>query len=209
MPIARKVYYQALQLGDELPSWQNPPFDRLQIVRYAGASGDLNPLYFDEPFARSSGFRSVLVPGALALGALTQMVNEWLKGPCLRRLHVKFLKIIWPGEQLTCRGRVVARHREGGDYLVDLDLWMENPEGEMMVRGNGTVSLFYSAQDESQRLAGGPPLIVDDPPPTPIADTPNKSSGKSSPKGKPTPKAKPDRGSHKKPARKAAGKSRR
>jgi acyl dehydratase len=206
MPIARKVYYQALQLGDELPSWQNPPFDRLQIVRYAGASGDLNPLYFDEPFARASGFRSVLVPGALALGALTQMVNEWLKGPCLRRLHVKFLKIIWPGEQLTCRGRVVARHREGGDYLVDLDLWMENPEGEMMVRGNGTVSLFYSAQDESQRLAGGPPLIVDDPAPTPSAAAPHKSSGKPASK---TPKAKPDRGSHKKQPSKAAGKSRR
>ncbi|HUB06943.1 MAG TPA: MaoC/PaaZ C-terminal domain-containing protein [Myxococcales bacterium] len=203
MATARKVYYQALQLGDEMPSWQCPPFDRLQIVRYAGASGDMNPLYFDEPFARAAGFRSVLAPGALALAALAQTVHEWLKAPCLRRLHVKFLKIIWPGEQLVCRGRVVGKRREGGDYLVDLDVWMENPEGEMMVRGSGTAVLFYSAQDESQRLAGGPPLIVDDPaPPKPQEPArAAKSPGKAA-------RAKPDRG--KRPApRKAAGKRRR
>ncbi len=203
MATARKIYYQALQIGDEMPSWQAPPFDRLQVVRYAGASGDMNPLYFDEPFARAAGFRSVLVPGALALGALSQTVHEWLKAPCLRRLHVKFLKIIWPGEQLVCRGRVVGKRREGSDYLVDLDVWMENSEGEMMVRGNATTVLFYSAQDESQRLAGGPPLIVDEPPPKPpeAAQAPEKSSGKAA-------RAQPDRG--KQPAaRKVSGKRRR
>ena len=164
MAATRKVYYQSLQIGDEIPSWQCPPIDRLQIVRYAGASGDFNPLYFDEPFARAAGFRSVLVPGALTLGALAQMVNEWLKGPSLRKLHARFLKISWPGESLTCRGRVVGRRREGSNYLIELDLWIENPEGEMTVRGSGTAVLFHSAQDEAQRLAGGPPLLIDDPP---------------------------------------------
>ncbi|MHB8416731.1 MAG: MaoC/PaaZ C-terminal domain-containing protein [Myxococcales bacterium] len=204
MPTARRVYYQALQIGDEMPSWHSPPFDRLQIVRYTGASGDMNPLYFDEPFARAAGFRSVLAPGALALGALAQTVHEWLKAPCLRRLHVKFLKIIWPGEQLVCRGRVVGKHREGSDYLVELDLWMENPEGEMMVRGSGTAGLFYNAQDESQRLAGGPPLLVDDPAPSKPEGSPSRPE-----KAPARPaKAKPDRG--KRPAaRKAAGKRRR
>jgi acyl dehydratase len=166
MPISRKIYYSGLQVGDEIPSWQSPPIDRIQIARYAGASGDFNPLYVDEPFAKAAGFRSVIAPGALAMGAFSQMLTEWLKGPFLKRLHTKFLKILWPGDVLTCRGRVTGKRREANDYLVDFDLWIENQEGEMVVRGTATASLFQSAQDESQRLAGGPPLIVDDPPPT-------------------------------------------
>jgi acyl dehydratase len=164
MPLTRKIYYSGLQVGDEIPAWQSPPLDRIQIARYAGAAGDYNPLIVDEPFARAAGFRSIISPGALALGGLSQMLTEWLKGPFLRRLHAKFLKIMWPGDILTCRGRVTSKHREGTDYRVEFDLWIENQDGEMVVRGTGTASLFHSAQDESQRLAGGPPLIVDDPP---------------------------------------------
>ncbi|MHB1844672.1 MAG: MaoC/PaaZ C-terminal domain-containing protein [Deltaproteobacteria bacterium] len=182
MAIARKIYFQALQTGDEVPTWETPPIDRLQMVRYAGASGDLNPLYFDEPFARSAGFRSVLAPGALSLGALAQMVTEWLRAPALRRLQARFLKIVWPGDVLVCRGRVTGKRREGGDYLVDLDLWIENADGEMLVRGSGTASLFYSAQDEAQRLSGGPPLIVDDAPATTGAAGKEKPPAKRKPR---------------------------
>lgn len=165
MALARKIYFSGLQVGDEVPSWQSPPLDRLQLARYAGASGDFNPLYLDEPFARAAGFRSVIVPGPLAMGALSQMLTEWLKGPLLRRLNAKFLKILWPGDTLTCHGRVTGKRREGTDYLVEIDLWIENQEGEMAVRGMATAALFHSAQDEAQRLAGGQPLIVDDPTP--------------------------------------------
>jgi len=162
MPIARKVYYQSVQVGDEVPSFQAAPFDRTQIARYAGAAGDFNPLFVDEPFARSAGFRSVIVPSPLAFGALSQMIAEWLKGPNLRRLHARYLKLIWPGDVLTCRGRVTGRRRESSDYLIEVDLWIENQEGEMVTRGSATAALFYSAQDEAQRLAGGPPLLVDE-----------------------------------------------
>jgi acyl dehydratase len=185
MPLARKLYYASLQVGDEVPSWQPPPVDRAQIARFAGASGDFNPLYVDEPFARAAGFRSTIVPGPLAMGALSQMVSEWLKGPFIRRLGAKFLKILWPGDVLTCRGRVTGKHREGSDYLVDFDLWIENQEGEMMVRGTATASLFHSAQDESQRLAGGPPLLVEDPPAA-LEAPPDKTAQK--PLLKPKPK---------------------
>jgi len=164
MPLSRKIYYSSLQVGDEVPAWQAPPLDRIQIARYAGATGDFNPLYVDEPFARAAGFRTIIGPGALGMGYLSQMLNEWLKGPFLRRLSAKFLKILWPGDVLTCRGRVTSKRREGSDYRVEFDLWIENQEGEMVIRGTGTASLFHSAQDESQRLAGGQPLIVDDPP---------------------------------------------
>ncbi len=163
MALTRKIYYSSLQVGDEIPAWQSPPLERIQIARYAGAAGDYNPLYVDEPFARAAGFRSVIAPGAMGMGGLSQMLTEWLKGPFLRRLNAKFLKIMWPGDVLTCRGRVTSKRREGHDYRVELDLWIENQEGEMVVRGTGTASLFHSAQDEAQRLAGGPPLIVDDP----------------------------------------------
>jgi len=184
MPLTRKIYYSSLQVGDEIPAWQSPPLDRIQFARYAGAAGDYNPLYVDEPFARAAGFRSVIAPGALGLGGLSQMLTEWLKGPFLRRLHAKFLKIMWPGDVLTCRGRVTGKHREGNDYRVEIDLWIENQDGEMVVRGTGTASLFHSAQDESQRLAGGPPLIVDDPPSPADPGSAKPGASKGTAKGK-------------------------
>jgi len=184
MPVTRKIYYSSLQVGDEIPAWQAPPLDRVQFARYAGAAGDFNPLYVDEPFARAAGFRSVISPGALGMGGLSQMLTEWLKGPFLKRLNTKFLKIMWPGDVLTCRGRVTAKHREGTDYRVEFDLWIENQEGEMVLRGTGAASLFHSAQDEAQRLAGGPPLIVDDPPPPAESGSARGVPLKTSPKGK-------------------------
>jgi acyl dehydratase len=185
MALQRRIYYQAMQVGDEVPPWQPPPFDRVQIARYAGASGDFNRLYLDEPFAKGAGFRSVIVPGTLALGALSQMLSEWLKGPFVRKLQARFLKILWPGDVLTCRGRVSGRRREGDQYLLDLDLWIENTAGEMVVKGSGIASLFYNAQDESQRLAGGPPLLVDDPPTEPARKAAaKKSEGRQGKSGK-------------------------
>ncbi|HEX9290786.1 MAG TPA: MaoC/PaaZ C-terminal domain-containing protein, partial [Anaeromyxobacteraceae bacterium] len=54
--LARQLYFEAVKVGDELPPLVKPPVDRTQIARYAGASGDFNPLYVDEHLAKNAGF---------------------------------------------------------------------------------------------------------------------------------------------------------
>ena len=74
--LARQLYFEAVKVGDELPPLVKPPVDRIQIARYAGASGDYNPLYIDELHAKNSGFPSAQAPGMLAMGFLGELVVE-------------------------------------------------------------------------------------------------------------------------------------
>ncbi len=162
MAVLRKLYYENVRVGDELTPVVRPTIDRVTIARYAGASGDYNSLHVDEDYARRCGFPSATAHPMLALGWIGQFVNEWLKGGPVKRLSARFVKIIWPGDQLTCRGRVIDKRREGGDYYVDLDVWVENQKGELVLKGAGTGKLFYSSEDEERQARGLPPLIVDD-----------------------------------------------
>jgi acyl dehydratase len=159
--LARQLYFEAVKVGDELPPLVKPPVDRSQIARFAGASGDFSPLHVDEPFARNAGFPGVLVPGMLAMGFLGELVTDWLRGARLRRFSARFVKIVWPGDVVTVRGRVADRRFEpGGRYAVYIEVWGENQRGELVVRGAVTAQLFYSAEDETRQRNGQPPLVV-------------------------------------------------
>ncbi|WP_242396341.1 MaoC/PaaZ C-terminal domain-containing protein, partial [Anaeromyxobacter oryzisoli] len=159
--MARQLYFEAVKVGDELPPLVKPPVDRLQIARYAGAAQDWNPLSIDEPFAKNSGFPSAFAPGMIAMGFLGELVVDWVRGARLRRFQARFVKIIWPGDVLTARGRVTDRRfEEGGRYAIDIEVWAENQRGELVVRGLATFQLFYSADDEARQRVGQPPLVV-------------------------------------------------
>jgi acyl dehydratase len=157
----RQLYFEAIKVGDELPPLVKPPVDRVQITRYLGASGDFNPLHCDEPYARAAGFPGIFAPAMIGMGFVTELVTEWVRGARLRRLQGRFVKIIWPGDVLTARGRVAERRfEEGGKYTADIELWAENQRGELVVRGMATVQLYYSADDEQRQRSGLPPLVV-------------------------------------------------
>jgi acyl dehydratase len=161
MLTARQLYFEAVKVGDELPPLVKPPVDRLQIARYVAAAQDWNPLYIDEPLAKNAGFPSALAPGMIAMGFLAELAGEWVRGARLRRFAARFVKIIWPGDVLTARGRVTERRfEEGGRYGMDLELWAENQRGELVVKGAATFQLYYSADDEARQRQGQPPLVV-------------------------------------------------
>lgn len=161
MLLARQLYFEAVKVGDELPPLVKPPVDRSQIARFAGATGDYGPLHVDEPFARNAGFPSVLVPGMLAMGFLGELVTDWLRGARVRRFGARFVKIVWPGDVVTVRGRVADRRFEpSGRYAVDIEVWGENQRGELVVRGAVTAQLYYGAEDETRQRNGQPPLVV-------------------------------------------------
>jgi acyl dehydratase len=159
--LARQLYFEAVKVGDELPPLVKPPVDRSQVARFAGATGDYGPLHVDEPFARNAGFPSVLVPGMLAMGFLGELVTDWLRGARVRRFGARFVKIVWPGDVVTVRGRVADRRFEAaGRYAVDIEVWGENQRGELVVRGAVTAQLYYNGDDETRQRNGQPPLLV-------------------------------------------------
>ena len=160
---ARKLYFEGIRVGDELPALAKAPIDRVQLSRYAGASGDFNPIHVDEVYAKSVGMPSVYAPGMLVMGMLGQLISDWARGGQLRRYHVRFIKMVFPNDTVVCKGRVSDRYGEGGRYFVEVELWAENQRGELVMKGHSTIQLFFSLEDENRHRSGQSPILVDVP----------------------------------------------
>jgi acyl dehydratase len=188
----RKLYFENIRIGDELPAMAKAPLDRVQLARYAGATGDFNPVHVDEVAAKGLGMPSVVAPNTIGMGFLSQLVGDWARGAQVRRLSCRFSRMLWPGDTLVCKGRVADRHGQDGKYFLELDVWAENQKGELVIRGNVTLKVFYSVEDENRLRMGQPPLIVNVPresirvpPPAPAAQ-PARAAAKPTRSSKPT-----------------------
>jgi acyl dehydratase len=114
---------------------------RTQVVQYAGASGDYNPLHTDEVFAtRVAGYPSVFVHGMLTMGATARLLTDTAGDGRLVRYGVRFVKQVWPGDTLTATATVTSVRAEGAPE-ADLDVVTTNQAGETVLTGHATVRL--------------------------------------------------------------------
>ncbi|MEE9275601.1 MAG: MaoC/PaaZ C-terminal domain-containing protein [bacterium] len=121
--------------GDALPEMVKPPVTRVQLVRYAGASGDFNPIHFDDEAARERGLEGVIAHGMLSMAFLGQFVESIFGGGSVRRLEVNFRGMVRLGDVITCRGEVAEVREAGGRSLAALTLEAVNQEGAAVTRG--------------------------------------------------------------------------
>src|SRR5467141_2740537 len=145
--LARSFYWSELRVGDDLPPLTKPAIDRVQIVRYAASSGDFNRLHLDEPYAHAVGFPGLFAPGMLAMAFVGQLLSAWLRRGHVRKLSARFIKIVWPNDELTCHGRIAELRKDGGACYADVELWAENQKGELVLRGQATCELYESPQN--------------------------------------------------------------
>lgn len=140
-----KVYLEDVEVGSELPPLVKGPIAQIQLTRYAGASGDFNPIHQDATFARAAGMGDVFGHGMLSMGFVAQSVTDWLGVGTTQKIGVRFAGLVRLGDVITCRGRVVAKRPAkepgGGAGQVDLELWAENQKGEKVVTGRATAAL--------------------------------------------------------------------
>jgi acyl dehydratase len=110
-------------VGDELPA-RDFPVDRATLVRYAGASGDFNPIHWNERFARSVGLPDVIAHGMFTMACAVQVVTDWAGDPgAVVDYSVRFTRpVVVPypeGTTLTVTGTVRALREDG---LAEVDL---------------------------------------------------------------------------------------
>jgi acyl dehydratase len=134
------VYFEDVKIGDELPPLVKGPVQQIQLTRYAGASGDFNPIHQDDEFAKAAGMGGVFAHGMLSMGFVAQAVTDWAGAGRVRRLGVRFAALVRLKDTVTCRGRVVGTSQKDGVNLVELDVWAENGKGEKVVTGKATVT---------------------------------------------------------------------
>jgi acyl dehydratase len=116
------------------------PLTITNIVRYAGASGDFNPLHHDPEFAKSAGLPSVIAHGMLSAGLLGSFVTAWFGAGSVRRFKVRFTDRVWPGDVLVPKG-TVSRTFTGaaGEERAELALELVREGGGKVIIGMAEV----------------------------------------------------------------------
>jgi acyl dehydratase len=123
-----------VEVGDEAPV-KSHTLTRTDLVMYAGASGDFNPMHTDEVAAQATGLPSVFGHGMFSMGLLGTALTDYVGAGNLRRYKVRFTKQTWPDEELSTKIVVTGTREVDGERLVDLECSLSNADGEVKVAG--------------------------------------------------------------------------
>jgi acyl dehydratase len=139
--MAGQIFYEDIQEGGEIPALVKYP-TTMQLVKYAGASGDYYQIHYDKDFAVANGLPGVIVHGWLALAFLGQMLTDWLgDGGRLVKMNGSYRGINKVNEDIICNGKVTKKYIEDDKHLARVEIWAENPQGEKTVTGSAVVEL--------------------------------------------------------------------
>jgi acyl dehydratase len=114
--------WDELKEGATAPERVVGPLTRTDFVRYQGASGDMNPVHHDEPFARAAGYEAPLGVGMFHAGVMATWACDWLGAENVRGFKVRWKEPVWPGDVLTIAGRVARRTESAGERRVAVEI---------------------------------------------------------------------------------------
>ena len=141
--MAEQTYFDDVKEGQELPEIKIKP-DKQQLVKFAAGSGDFNPLHFDEkfPMLKGRGIEDNIVHGRFKYAQVGRIVFAFAgyKGR-VKKFGVSYRGMDLINTNVTVKGVVTAKRREGGENLVELDVWTENDEGKKTTPGTAVVAL--------------------------------------------------------------------
>jgi acyl dehydratase len=135
------VKVRDLAVGDSHREVVVEDLTRTQIVMYAGASGDFNPMHSDEVYAvQIAGFDSVMAHGQLTMGLSVKAVTHWLPGAELSAFGSRFLRQVWPGATLTTTWSVTAVETDADGARAELTFVTTDGDGVDVLTGYARVT---------------------------------------------------------------------
>src|SRR5438045_4076961 len=113
-----KLYFEDVQVGDEIPKLVKEPITHLRLVRYAGASGDFNPLHTDAKIGEMIGTGGIIAHGMLIMGFVGQMLSDYVGPSALRKFGVRFKGMTRIDDVITCTGTITEKYEANGEARV-------------------------------------------------------------------------------------------
>lgn len=150
--MAKQLYWEDVKVGDKVTPLAKVATTQM-LVRWAGASGDFNPLHYDTTFAVTLGVGKPIVHGALKRQWLIQLITDWMgEEGTLRKFSCHYRSMDYPramktiaesedGETWWCKGEVIKKYVGDGEHYIDCNIWLENGKGEVTTSGKATVIL--------------------------------------------------------------------
>ena|SRR5436305_50924 len=135
LPVSKKLYFEDVQVGDELPRLVKAPVTVVQLVRYAGASGDFNPLHTDPQVGEAIGTGGIIAHGMLIMGFVGQLLSDYVGPEALRRFNTRFKGMTHIGDVITCTGTITKKYEEEGEGRIVGNVRAVDQDGDIKVNG--------------------------------------------------------------------------
>jgi len=140
------VNYDDIEVGNKMPVYTSAPITRTHLVRYAGSSGDFNPLHYDQTFAKVIGMKNVIAHGMLIMGIAGEAITFWIENKYLRKFNARFLSMTEPADWddmentkdkaiITVSGKIVKKFEENGEKRIQCDIIAQDALGSKKLSG--------------------------------------------------------------------------
>ena len=139
--VPAKLYYEDVQVGDDIPKLVKSPVSHLQLVRYAGASGDFNPLHTDPKIGELIGLGGIIAHGVLIMGFVGQMLSDYVGPTALRKFGVRFKGRTHINDVITCTGTISEKYEADGEARIAGKMQAVDQDGDVKVTGTFVAAL--------------------------------------------------------------------
>jgi acyl dehydratase len=140
------VNYDDIEVGNNMPVYTSAPITRTHLVRYAGASGDFNPLHHDQTFIKMIGMENIITHGMLIMGIAGEAITSWIENKYLRKFNARFLSMTEPADlddmentkdraTIIVSGKVVRKYEENGEKRIQCDIIAQDALGSKKLSG--------------------------------------------------------------------------
>src|SRR5437660_7435320 len=138
---SQKLYFEDIQVGDEIPLLVKVPVTHLQLVRYAGASGDFNPLHTDPKIGETIGTGGIIAHGMLIMGFVGQLLSDYVGPEALRSFGVRFKGMTHLNDVITCSGTIMEKYEAGGEGRIAGKVQAVDQNGDVKISGTFVAAL--------------------------------------------------------------------
>jgi len=132
--------YSIAEIGDQLPSLTLGPIDQADLVLYANASGDQNPIHIDQDFAKKSGLPDVIAHGMLIMSYLGRLLTNAVPQSQIKNFSVQFSNMTHLNQKVICTGKVLEKDSIDNKEVVTVSLKVEDLQGEKKIIGQAIIN---------------------------------------------------------------------
>lgn len=131
--------FENITEGYEIPSLNVSPITQTQLVRYAGASGDFNPIHTVPEKAKEAGLDGTIAHGMLIMGIMAKMITDWAGVKNVMEYSANFKGMTKPGDTLKVTAIVKRKYQDEHGRYLSCKSQVEDDKGEVKISGKFTI----------------------------------------------------------------------